>query len=127
MCAKSESFMFPKFPWTTDEQRLRYLRKNIDVVDNILYDLITNNGSDLFWLESHPPQTFGAGEWKEAGWTSVVDSELILLLLMKLIELNGDILLGLKSTMSQLIYAGVPPGQLNIIFSNGETFRRIYY
>lgn len=40
MCAKSESFMFPKFPWTTDEQRLRYLRKNIDVVDNILYDLI---------------------------------------------------------------------------------------
>ena len=40
MCTNTESFLFSKFPWITDEQRLRYLRKNIDVVDNILYDLI---------------------------------------------------------------------------------------
>ena len=121
-------------PWIFYKDGLTYsLMHNGTVNKNILYDLITNNGSDLFWLESHPPQTFGAGEWKEGGWTSVVDSELILLLLMKLIELNGDILLGLKSTMSQLICAGVPPGQLNIIFSNGETLYvfggtdRLYY
>ena len=121
-------------PWIFYKDGLTYsLMHNGTVNKNILYDLITNNGSDLFWLESHPPQTFGAGEWKEGGWTSVVDSELILLLLMKLIELNGDILLGLKSTMSQLIHAGVPVGQLNIIFSNGETLYvfggtdRLYY
>ena len=106
---------------------------NGTVNKSVLYDLITNNSTDISWLESNPPQTFGGGDWKENGWTNVVDSELILLLLMQHVEQNGDILSGLESTLTKLINAGVSASQLNMIFSDGETLfafggsERLYY
>ena len=56
---------------------------NGTVNKNILYNLITDYGNDLNWLESYPPQTFGGGIWNEEGWNHVIDSELILLLIMR--------------------------------------------
>ena len=48
---------------------------------DLLLNLITDSGTDSSWIETHPPQTFGGGHWSESGWESVVDSELILLML----------------------------------------------
>ena len=87
----------------------------------ILYDLLTDNGSDLSWLESYPPQTFGGGDWKSTGWANVVDSELILLYVMKEIESYGDMVIGLQNAVINIIDAGTTASQLNIIFSDGET------
>ena len=86
---------------------------------DLLHNLITDNGIDLSWLETHPPQTFGGGQWSGSGWESVVDSELILLLVMKKINLLGDNIEGFKAAVSDLVNAGVNAGQLNLIFSNG--------
>ena len=94
---------------------------NGTVNKNILYNLLTNNGNDLSWLDSYPPQTFGGGDWRENGWGNVIDSELVLLLLMQHYNLNGgDIVSGLQSSLSKLVNAGVSASQLNLIFSDGE-------
>ena len=94
---------------------------NGTVNKNILYNLLTNNGNDLSWLDSYPPQTFGGGDWKENGWGNVIDSELILFLLMQHYNLNGgDLVSGLQSSLSNLINAGVSASQLNMILSDGE-------
>ena len=86
----------------------------------ILYDLLTDNGSDLSWLEAYPPQTFGGGDWKSTGWTNVVDSELILLRneRNRILRRYGD---RLPNAVINIIDAGTTASQLNIIFSDGET------
>ena len=88
---------------------------------NMLYNLITDSGNDLSWLLTHPPQTFGVDTWQDStGWANVVDSELILLFIMQQIEFQGTILMGLEAAFSLLLSAGVSPGQLNIVFSDGQ-------
>ena len=94
---------------------------NGTVNKNILYNLITDDGNDISWLESNPPKTFGGGDWKDNGWGNVIDSELILLFVMQHYNLNGgDLVSGLQSSLSRLINAGVSASQLNLIFSDGE-------
>ncbi len=109
-------------PWMFYKNNLSYsLIHNGTVSKVILYDLLTDNGTDLSWLESYPPQTFGGGDWKSTGWANVVDSELILLYVMKEIETHGDMVIGFQNAVIKVIDAGTTASQLNIIFSNGET------
>ena len=109
-------------PWMFYKNNLSYsLIHNGTVSKLILYDLLTDNGSDLSWLEAYPPQTFGGGDWKSTGWANVVDSELILLYVMKEIEAHGDMVIGFQNAVINIIDAGTTASQLNIIFSDGET------
>ena len=94
---------------------------NGDVSKDLLYDLITDQGMDQSWLDEHPPQTFGGGSWEDDGWSSVVDSELIMLLIMQQISLYGNIMTGLQSAFSMIISEGVSPIMVNSIFSDGES------
>ena len=87
---------------------------------DLLHDLITNNGTDLSWLNVHEPQTFGGGPWQGEGWSNVVDSELLMLYVMQNIDSDGSIITGLEIALSTLVAAGVPNSQLNLIFSNGN-------
>ena len=94
---------------------------NGTVNKTILYNLLTDGGNDISWLESNPPQTFGGGDWRDNGWGNVIDSELILLFVMQHFNLNGgDLVSGLQSSLSRLVNAGVSASQLNLIFSDGE-------
>ena len=87
---------------------------------DLLHDLITNNGTDLSWLNVHEPQTFGGGPWQGEGWSNVVDSELLMLYVMQNIDSDDSIIAGLEIALSTLVAAGVPNSQLNLIFSNGN-------
>ena len=107
-------------PWMFYKNNLSYsLIHNGTVNKQTLYDLLTNNGSDLSWLESYPPQTFGGGDWKSSGWVNVVDSELVLLYVMKEIESHEDMVIGFQTAVINIINAGTSASQLNIIFSDG--------
>jgi len=109
-------------PWIfLNEQTVFSLMHNGTVNKDLLLNLLTDNGNDSTWLEAYPPQTFGDGEWNESGWESVVDSELILLLIMKKINLLGDAIEGFKAAVSELVNSGVNAGQLNLIFSDGNS------
>ena len=109
-------------PWLFNDTLTYSLVHNGTLNKNILYDLLTGSGSDLSWLENYPPQTFGAGAWQDSsGWENVVDSELILLFIMKQIENRGTVIDGLQEALSSLLSSGVSSGQLNIIFSDGQS------
>ena len=109
-------------PWMFHDNGMSFsLIHNGTVNKDLLHDLLTNHGSDLSWLELHPPQTFGGGDWKSMGWGNVVDSELILLFIMKRINDVQDTIEGFKQAMSDLVNAGISAGQLNLIFSNGAS------
>ena len=107
-------------PWIfQNEDTVFSLMHNGTVNKELLLNFITDSGTDSSWIETHPPQTFGGGQWSESGWESVVDSELILLHVMKKITLLGDNIEGFKAAVSDLVNAGVNAGQLNLIFSDG--------
>ena len=107
-------------PWIfLEEDTVFSLMHNGTVNKDLLLNLITDSGTDSSWIETHPPQTFGGGHWNEGGWESVVDSELILLHVMKKINLLGDNIEGFKAAVSDLVNAGVNAAQLNLIFSDG--------
>ena len=107
-------------PWIfLEENAVFSLMHNGTVNKDLLLNLITDSGTDSSWIETHPPQTFGGGHWNEGGWESVVDSELILLHVMKKINLLGDNIEGFKAAVSDLVNAGVNAAQLNLIFSDG--------
>ncbi len=109
-------------PWIFQSQDTVFsLMHNGTVNKDLLLNLITDSGVDSSWLEAHPPQTFGGGHWSESGWESVVDSELILMFVMKKINFLGDNIGGFKAAVSDLVNAGVNAGQLNLIFSNGHS------
>lgn len=108
-------------PWMFYADGISYsLIHNGTVSKDVLYDLITDNGSDLSWLEEHEPQTFGSGDWKGDGWASVVDSELVLLYIMKHIHYGNDLISGLQNSLINILGQGVNAHQLNMIFSEGE-------
>ena len=95
-------------PWIfQNEDTVFSLMHNGTVNKDLLLNLITDSGTDSSWIETHPPQTFGGGQWSESGWESVVDSELILLHVMKKINLLGDYIEGFKAGISDLVNAGV--------------------
>ncbi len=108
-------------PWMFYQDSSSFsLIHNGTVNKELLYDLITKDGSDLSWLELYPPQTFGEGEWNGSGWSNVVDSELILLHIMQEINILNDILDGFQSAINNIVNAGTNANQLNIIFSDGN-------
>ena len=107
-------------PWMFYDNGFSYsLIHNGTLNKMLLYNLITHNGEDETWLNQHEPQTFGNGSWKEEGWSSVVDSELILLYIMQQVTLHNHTMAGLKDALSNIINKGVSKSQMNIIFSDG--------
>ena len=107
-------------PWMFYHNDISYsFIHNGTVNKEILYDLITESGTDLTWLELYPPQTFGGGDWQSSGWTYVVDSELILLYIMKEVQYHEDIVIGFQTAVINMINAGTSASQLNLIFSDG--------
>jgi predicted glutamine amidotransferase len=108
-------------PWIFEASKTYSLVHNGGASKELLYDLITDNGLDDTWLEQHPPQTFGNGNWRDEGWNSVVDSELIMLLIMKQVNIFDDVLIGLEAAFSLMIEAGISPYMLNCVFSDSES------
>ena len=108
-------------PWIFVSDKTYSFVHNGGASKELLYDLITNNGLDESWLEQYPPQTFGDGDWRDNGWSSVVDSELIMLLIMKQIDIFDEVLSGLESAISLMVEAGVSPYMLNLVFSDSES------
>ncbi len=109
-------------PWIFQSELGTYsLSHNGTISKSILYDLLTENGADKTWLNQHPPQTFGSGDWDDDGWNSVVDSELILLHIMKQINTKKDVLSGIKTALKSLQDKGVSLYQTNIVFSDGKS------
>ena len=105
----------------TFQGRTYSLAHNGNVDKTVLLNLITDDGSDYEWIDSHPPQTFGHGFWQDdEGWNYVVDSELIFLWIMKNIrDENDDIFRGLLAALS-VLEKEHQYGKKNIIFSDGS-------
>ncbi len=108
-------------PWIFEASKTYSFVHNGGASKELLYNLITDNGLDDTWLEQNPPQTFGNGDWRDDGWNFVVDSELIMLLIMKQINAFDDILIGLEAAFSLMIEAGISPYMLNCVFSDSES------
>ena len=108
-------------PWVFENEKTYSFVHNGGASKELLYDLITDNGMDESWLDQNPPQTFGAGDWRHDGWNSVVDSELIMLFIMRQIEIHGEVISGLESAFSLMIEAGISPYMLNCVFSDSES------
>ena len=115
----SESIPNPH-PWMFHYNGLSYsLVHNGTISKVLLRDLITDDGFNTSWLDDHPPQTFGGGNWNGSGWANVVDSELLMLFIMRNINTHQSSVSGFKISMLELVNAGVNASQLNIIFSDG--------
>ena len=115
----SESIPNPH-PWMFHYNGLSYsLVHNGTISKVLLRNLITDDGFNTSWLDDHPPQTFGGGNWNGSGWANVVDSELLMLFIMRNINTHQSSVSGFKISMLELVNAGVNASQLNIIFSDG--------
>ena len=108
-------------PWIFEGDSTYSFVHNGGASKDILYDLITENGLDEDWLIQNPPQTYGNGDWSADGWSSVVDSELIMLLIMKKIVQSQSVIEGLKSAVTMMLDSGIYPSMLNFIFSDSRS------
>lgn len=76
---------------------------------------------DSLWLENHPPNTYGHGDWHDENVFSnnVVDSQMYFLWIMLNIEkVNGNIYEGLHNALYQL--GNLPSGEnWNFVFTDG--------
>ena len=108
-------------PWIFEGDSTYSFVHNGGASKDILYDLITENGLDEDWLIQNPPQTYGNGDWSADGWSSVVDSELIMLLIMKKIVQSQSVIEGLKSAVTMMLDSGIYPSMLNFIFSDSKS------
>ena len=108
-------------PWIFDRDSTYSFVHNGGASKDLLYDLITENGLNEDWLIQNPPQTYGNGDWKTDGWSSVVDSELIMLLIMKNIVHYESVTKGLKSALTMMLDSGIHPFMLNFIFSDSNS------
>tara|TARA_B110000008_G_C16925176_1_gene546419 strand:- start:213 stop:1214 length:1002 start_codon:yes stop_codon:yes gene_type:complete len=107
-------------PWMFyDDDKSYSFMHNGTVDKELLFNLITNNGTDLSWLDENEPQTFDGSDWRGAGWQNVVDSELIMLYVTQQILEIGDVYLGLQVALSDITNQGISAIQLNMIFSDG--------
>jgi hypothetical protein len=81
--------------------------------------LLTKDGKDSSWLMQHPPHTYGNGDWRGDGFTSIVATELYLSWIVKNIAESGDLFSGLAAALVR-VYEIIPSsGSRNIIFSDG--------
>ena len=107
-------------PWMFYNDNKSYSFMHNGTVDKeLLFNLITNNGTDSSWLDENEPQTFDGSDWRGAGWQNVVDSELIMLYIIQQILERGDVYLGLQVALSNITNQGISAIQLNMIFSDG--------
>jgi hypothetical protein len=82
--------------------------------------LLTENDKDTTWLKKYPPHTYGNGDWRNEGFTSIVATELYLSWIMKNIALCGNTLQGLATALLR-VYDIIPSAcSRNIIFSDGQ-------
>ena len=108
-------------PWIFEGDSTYSFVHNGGASKDVLYDLITENGLDEDWLIQNPPQTYGNGDWSADGWSSVVDSELIMLLIMKKIVQSQSVIEGLESAVTMMLDSGIYPSMLNFIFSDSKS------
>ena len=107
-------------PWIFEGEKTFSFVHNGGASKDLLYDIITEDGINEEWLIQNPPQTFGAGDWEAEGWSAVVDSELIMLLIMKMITAQGDVIEGLNTSLRLMLEAGINPYMLNFVFSDSD-------
>ena len=108
-------------PWIFENDSAYSFVHNGGASKDVLYNVITGNGTNESWLIQNPPQTFGTGDWQDEGWNSVVDSELIMLLIMKEITAYSSVIEGLQSALSKMLSAGIYPSMLNFVFSDSKS------
>ena len=108
-------------PWIFESDSVYSFVHNGGASKDVLYDIITENGTDESWLIQNPPQTYGNGDWQDEGWSSVVDSELIMLLIMKEITAYSSVIEGLQSALSKMLSSGIYPSMLNFVFSDSKS------
>ena len=108
-------------PWIFENDSIYSFVHNGGASKDVLYDIITEYGTDESWLIQNPPQTYGHGNWQDVGWNSVVDSELIMLLIMKEITAYSSVIEGLQSALSKMLSAGIYPSMLNFVFSDSKS------
>ena len=108
-------------PWIFESDSVYSFVHNGGASKDVLYDLITEYGNDESWLIQNPPQTYGNGDWQDDGWNSVVDSELIMLLIMKEITAYSSVIEGLQSALSKMLSTGIYPTMLNFVFSDSKS------
>jgi len=108
-------------PWIFENDSVYSFVHNGGASKDVLYNIITESGTDESWLIQNPPQTYGNGDWQDEGWNSVVDSELIMLLIMKEITAYSSVIEGLQSAISKMLSTGIYPSMLNIVFSDSKS------
>lgn len=108
-------------PWIFESDSVYSFVHNGGASKDVLYNIITENGTDVSWLIQNPPQTYGEGDWQDEGWSSVVDSELIMLLIMKEITAYSSVIEGLQSALSKMLSNGIYPSMLNFVFSDSKS------
>ena len=108
-------------PWIFESDSVYSFVHNGGASKDVLYNIITEYGTDESWLIQNPPQTYGNGDWQDEGWNSVVDSELIMLLIMKEINAYSSVIEGLQSALSKMLSTGIYPSMLNFIFSDSNS------
>lgn len=108
-------------PWIFESDSVYSFVHNGGASKDVLYNIITEYGTDESWLIQNPPQTYGNGDWQDEGWNSVVDSELIMLLIIKEINAYISVIEGLQSALSKMLSTGIYPSMLNFIFSDSKS------
>ena len=108
-------------PWIFEGDSVYSFVHNGGASKDVLYNIITENGTDESWLIQNPPQTYGNGDWQDEGWNSVVDSELIMLLITKEITAYNSVIEGLQSALSKMLSSGIYPYMLNFVFSDSKS------
>ena len=108
-------------PWIFESDSVYSFVHNGGASKDVLYNIITEYGTDESWLIQNPPQTYGNGDWQDEGWNSVVDSELIMLLIMKEITAYSSVIEGLQSALSKMLSTGIYPSMLNFVFSDSKS------
>ncbi|MFQ6611388.1 MAG: class II glutamine amidotransferase, partial [Fidelibacterota bacterium] len=92
---------------------------NGSVDKSTLLNLLTDDEADYSWIDQHPPQTYGYGDWHTDGWDYVIDSELFFLWIVKCIqESEGNVETGINNAVSNLEILR-PNDHKNFIFSDG--------
>ena len=108
-------------PWIFESDSVYSFVHNGGASKDVLYNIITEYGTDEGWLIQNPPQTYGNGNWQDEGWNSVVDSELIMLLMIKEITAYSSVIEGLQSALSKMLSNGIYPSMLNFVFSDSKS------
>ncbi len=97
------------------------LMHNGTLSKSILVRLLTEDYTDSTWINANPPNTFNDSEWySDEGWPNVIDSELLMLWVMKNIQLGTEDDLGNLMYSIQKLEVFQPNADKNFIFTDGQ-------